>query len=129
MAVDYLHLAQSAVTTAGTTVSIFTNPGGTTTCVRQIWLHASNYGCIGISETSVILFRVADSAGSLGRARPTEQFFARSLGTNETYLLDCGVPGIVLTDANDSIQMWHPNSTDSLTGTTINYIVSGVSEN
>lgn len=130
MSVEYLQLAQSAVTTAGTTVPIFTNPSsGTTTCVRQIWLHVGNYGCTGFSETSCLLFVVPDSAGSLGRARPTEQFFARSMATGETYLLDCGVPGIILTDVNDTIQMWHLNSTNGTgAGTTINYIVSGTSE-
>jgi len=65
---------------------------------------------------------VPDNGAVVGKARPTQQFFARSLTTNQTYLLDCGVPGIPMQDKNDTIQMWHRSKT------TVNYMISGVSE-
>ena len=121
--VNYQRLAQSAVTTAGTTLSIYANPSNTTTYVRQIWLHATNYGCLNFSRTSLILYYSRNSAGSEKKnPNVTEAFFCRSLATNETYLLDCGVPGIVMSSKNDAIAMWHRSKT------TINYIMSGVSE-
>lgn len=123
MAADYILLAQSAVTGKGTTLPVYTNPAGTTTYVRQIWFHVSNYGCTGFSETSCILYYSLASGGN-AKANPnvTESFFCRSIATNETYLLDCGVPGIVLEGVNDEISLWHRSQT------TVNYIMSGVSE-
>ena len=74
------------------------------------------------SDTSVKMYAVPDSAGSLGKPSVTTQFFQKSLVTNETYLIDCGVPGIVFADTNDSIQMWH------LSQTTISYAIYGGEE-
>lgn len=129
MAVDHSILAEiSGVTTAGTTLSIYANPAGTTTTVRQIWLHAPSDGMIGFTSSLVKLFNVPDSATSLGNPSVTNQFFQRSIATNETYILDCGVPGIILADQNDTIRIWHTNSTDGAAGTTITYQIMGTVE-
>jgi len=122
MGFDYAPLAQGAVGTSGGTSTIYTNPSGTTSYVRQIWLHVTADGLTNFSETSTRMMLVPDNGGVVGVARTTEAFFSRSLATNETYLLDCGVPGIVLGDTNDTLQMWHPSQT------TINYIVTGGKE-
>jgi len=123
MAFQYKQLSTlSAVTTAGTTMPIYTNPSGTSGYVRQIWLHAPIQGMTNFSKTSVSLFRVPNTAGGVGHARPTQAFFTRSLVTNETYLLDCGVPGIKFESANDTLQLWH------LSQTTVNFMVTGGKE-
>lgn len=123
MAVDHKILAEmSSVTGKGTTLSMFLNPAGTTTCVRQIWLHASGEGLLNFSGTCMKLFAVPDSATNLGKPTVTTQFFQRTLVTNETYILDCGVPGVIFADQNDSIQCWH------LAKTTIGYMIMGTEE-
>ena len=129
MAVDHKILAEMAgVTTAGTTLSIFANPAGTTTTVRQIWLHASSEGLKGFSGSTIKMWVVPDSITAVGKPCVTNQFFQRSITTNETYILDCGVPGIIMADQNDTIQMWHTNSHDGAAGTTIGYMIMGTVE-
>lgn len=130
MAVDHSILAEiSGVTTAGTTLAIFTNPSGTTSTIRQIWLHVPSEGLLNFSGTTVKLFNVPDSATNLGKPSVTNQFFQRSITSNETYILDCGVPGIILADQNDTIRMWHSNSTDGAAGgTTVTYQIMGTEE-
>jgi len=129
-AYDHKILAEmSGVTTAGTTIAIFQNGSGVTSFVRQIWLHVPYDGCLDYSETSVKLFAVPDSATALGKPCVTNQFFTKSLVTNETFIIDCGVPGIIFGDQNDSIQIWHLNSGDVAGGgTTIGYMVMGGEE-
>jgi len=102
----------TAVTTAGTTHIMYTNPSSTTSFIRQIWIHAPTGGLTDFSKATVQMYKVLDTGGSVGTARnPTNQFFERSFVTNETYILDCGIPGIILGDANDTLQMVHTSKT------------------
>ena len=131
MAFDYQNLKEmSAVTTAGTTHTMYANPSGTTSYVRQIWLHVGHLGLTNFSNTTITIHSVPDSATNLGKAmNPTTQFFQKSLVTGETYVIECGVPGIVFGDQNDTLQMFHTNSTNgpasSGGGTTLQYMVMG----
>ena len=118
MGFDYSRLTEiTGVTTAGTTHAMYVNPSGTTSYARQILLHAVDL--TGFSASSVSLYMAPAMGGSVGYAQVTNCMFNRSLLTNETYILDLGVPGLILKNVNDSLRMVHTSKT------TINYYVMG----
>ena len=121
---DYSALTEmSSVTTAGSTHTMYANPSSTTTFIRQIWLHASVAGLTSFSGSTVRVYLVPDTATAVAPAEtPTNQFFERALVTSETYMIDCGVPGIVLADQNDTLQIIHTAQT------TLTYMVMGGTE-
>lgn len=123
MAFNYTRI--STVTWLGTkaaTPAIFTNGSGVTTYVRQILMHAPHAGLLSYSSTSLKLFFTPQQGAGLKSAQVTSQIFTRTLTTNETYLMDFGVPGLMLTNANDCLRAWHR------AGTTIVFTISGGKE-
>ena len=124
MAFNYRRLSSvSFVGTKGTTDTIYTNPAGVTSYVRQIWFHVPAMGLATRSGTSLKLFFVPQQGAAARSAQVTSQIFARSsLTSNETYLLDCGVPGLMLTNQYDLLKLWHRSKT------TITYTIMGGAE-
>ena len=120
MAFDYSRLTEmTQIGTADTTTTMYANPSSTTSYVRQVWFHLSTYGALNFSSSTIKMYVVPDDSTSVRSAFVTHAFFERSLATNDTYVLECGVPGIILVDQNDTLQMTHTSKT------TVSYMVMG----
>jgi hypothetical protein len=99
MAFNYAKLAEAELLDSSG-VTIFTNPVSTTTYIRSIILHNVNT----IVET-VSLYNVPDSTGSAGTlSDTTNRIYKEELEAGDTRILEFPTPGLVLTDANDTIQ-------------------------
>ena len=79
--------------------SVYTNPAATTTYIRGIILHNGNT----VTE-AVKLYNVPDNAGAVGTAAVTNEIYSESMVAGATTMLEFPIPGIMLTDGNDSIQ-------------------------
>lgn len=93
MAFAYARLKEIAYL-PGSAAAQITNSSGKT-FVRLIILHNTH-----TSALSVTLYNVpnGDSAGA------ANQFFKESIGADDTVMLEFPVPGLVLSDASDTIQ-------------------------
>ena len=99
MAFVYSQLTPITTIASSTPAAVYTNPASTTTYVRTIVIHNTNT----TSET-VTLYNVPDNAGAVGTSGATNQFYKQSVEANSTVILEFAVPGIMLTDANDTLQ-------------------------
>jgi len=79
--------------------SVYANPAATTTYIRGIILHNGNT----VTE-AVKLYNVPDNAGAVGTAAVTNEMYSESMAAGATTMLEFPIPGIMLTDENDSIQ-------------------------
>ena len=79
--------------------SVYANPAATTTYIRGIILHNGNT----VAE-AVKLYNVPDNAGAVGAAAVTNEMYSESMAVGITTILEFEIPGIMLTDTNDSIQ-------------------------
>jgi hypothetical protein len=90
---------------ASTAGSVYANPAATRTFIKGWTL----FNVAGTSQT-VKVFNVPDSTGSLGTAGDANQCFEVALATKETLTFEVPGDGIVLADANDSIQASSTNA-------------------
>ncbi len=103
MAFAYSRLTE--ITTIGTSAAaVLTNASGNTTYVRLIVIHNGN-----TSAEAVKLYNVPDSSGSVGTAAAANLFHqgdgtGGDLSAGATIQLEYAAPGLILTDANDTIQ-------------------------
>ena len=79
--------------------SVYANPAATTTYIRGIILHNGN-----TATEAVKLYNVPDNAGAVGTAAVTNEIYSESMIAGATTVLEFEIPGIMLTDENDSIQ-------------------------
>lgn len=79
--------------------AVLTNAASTTTYIRGIMLHNGN-----TTAETVILYKVPDSTGSVGTAATTNEIYKEVISPGATTILEFPVPGIILTDENDTIQ-------------------------
>jgi hypothetical protein len=81
-------------------VTLVANPSGKTTYIRCIILHNVN-----TTTETVTLYIVADSAGSEGEdSDTTNRFYKEDILAGSTRIIEFPIPGIVLTDQNDTLQ-------------------------
>tara|TARA_R110000822_G_scaffold129122_2_gene265098 strand:- start:501 stop:851 length:351 start_codon:yes stop_codon:yes gene_type:complete len=98
MAFTYSQL--TPITTIANSAGVaYTNPASKTTYVRTIVIHNTH-----TSAETVTLYNVPDSTGSVGTAGVTNQFYKQEVAADSTVLLEFAVPGIMLTDTNDTLQ-------------------------
>lgn len=98
MAFAYGKLAE-ITTLPSSAGAVYTNPAATTTYIRGIQLHNGN-----TTPEAVILYKVPDNATAVGSAAVTNEIFKETMGAGATVFLEYPVPGMVLTDENDTIQ-------------------------
>jgi len=98
MAFSYSQLTP-ITTIASSAGAVYTNPASKTTYVRTIVIHNTN-----TTAETVTLYNVPDSTGSVGTAGVTNQFYKQEVAADATVLLEFAVPGIMLTDTNDTLQ-------------------------
>lgn len=98
MSFEYKNLAE-IVTIADTAGAILTNPTSKTSYIRLINIHNSN-----TATETVKLYLVPDSGGSVGTAGDTNKIYEDDIASNETRIIDYAVPGLILTDGNDTLQ-------------------------
>ena len=79
--------------------SVYANPAATTTYIRGIILNNGNT----VAE-AVKLYNVPDNAGAVGTAAVTNEIYSENMAVGVTTILEFEIPGIMLTDTNDSIQ-------------------------
>jgi len=115
MSASYKRLAdtQQLGTSAATIVA---NPSGYTTFVKLITLHCLSSAS---ANETVKIYRVPDSAGSVGTAGTANQIAEIELEPGETQTIFFDPPGLVLEDTNDTIQM------STTTAATVNVSVDG----
>lgn len=102
MAFAYAKLAEAVHldVVATDAVTIVANPVSTTTYIRCIIIHNVN-----TTTEAVTLYLVPDSAGSEGAdSETTNRFYKEDLPAGSTRILEFPVPGLVLTDQNDTLQ-------------------------
>jgi hypothetical protein len=88
------------ITTLGSTAAaICTNASGQKTFVKGYELHNTN-----TTAETVKLFKVPDSAGTVGTAADGNRFLNIALAPNETLIYVPPGYGHILSDANDTIQ-------------------------
>ena len=121
---DYTILSEMAsIGTSDSTTTMYTNPSSTTSFVRKIWLHVGVLGLTNFSATTVTLYNVPDTGGVAGVGEnPTSQFYEKVIATSETITIDCGTPGLIMADENDTLQIMHTSQT------TVSYMVYGGTE-
>ena len=94
----YARLAE--ITTLGTSPApVYTLPPDTTAYARLIVLHNTHGAGVRVD-----LHLVPDEAGAAGSAAAANRFFRATLGAGDTATLDLATPGLVLSDAGDSLQ-------------------------
>ena len=98
MAFTYSQLTP-ITTIASSAGAVYTNPSSKTSYVRSIILHNTN-----TSAEAVVLYNVPDNSGSVGTAAATNQFYKTSVAADTTVIIEFPVPGLVLSDTNDTIQ-------------------------
>lgn len=99
MAFDYELLTEITEISTTVTGTMYTHSTGTKSYVRTIMMHNSNTFSIGVS-----LYKVPDVGGSLGVASTANRFYSDNIIAADTVFIEVPVPGIILTDTNDSIQ-------------------------
>lgn len=97
MSFEYGRLAEIAYV-GSSAAAVYTNPASTS-FIRLIILFNGN-----TTAELVKLYNVPNSGGAAGTASEANQFYEESIGAKETIILDLPVPGLVLTDLNDTIQ-------------------------
>lgn len=98
MAFDYANLTE-ITTIASTAGAVLTNGASETTYIRMINIHNSN-----TTTETVKLYLVPDSTGSVGTAGDTNKIYEEDIASNETRIIEYPVPGLMLTDENDTVQ-------------------------
>lgn len=98
MAFDYARLTE-ITTISDSAAAVCTNPSGTVSYIRQVFLHNTHTAAITVN-----LYVVPDNAGSVGTAADANQIYEQSIASNETQIIDFGVPGITLRDENETLQ-------------------------
>lgn len=86
-------------TSAATTIPYTHTSAALTTYVRLINIHNS-----ATSGQAVTLYQVPDTAGSAGTAGPTNAIYKETLAADDTAIIEYPIPGLMLTDLNDTIQ-------------------------
>ena len=86
--------------TGGTTSPIYTNPPGTTTYVRGIFLFNANANGVETPK----LFEVPAIGGTVALAGTQNQIFRQPLNPYQSYSIEFPGPGLVLPAENDTIQ-------------------------
>jgi len=99
MATVYKRL-QEITTIAATATAYVTNPSNTKTFVSNIVLHNTN----SVAET-IEIYVVPDNSGSVGTATASNRMWKDDLDPNVTRIVPLPKIGIVLEDANDTIQI------------------------
>lgn len=99
MAFVYSQLTPITTIANSTPAVVYTNPASTTSYVRTIVIHNTN-----TSAETVTLYNVPDNAGAAGTAAATNQFYKQEIAADSTVILEFAVPGIMLTDTNDTLQ-------------------------
>ncbi len=98
MAFAYKQLTE--MTTIGSSASaLYTNPSSTITYAKNLIIHNTS-----AADVNVRLYMVPDNGGAVGTAANGNQFFEKDLVENETITIEFPPPGIVMEDANDTIQ-------------------------
>lgn len=98
MAYDHARLCE--ITTLGTSAAaVATNGSSQKTYVRLIVLH--NTHTSGVQAT---LHIVPDSGGSVGTVAAANRFYSETLAVGDTREIAFALPGLLLTDLNDTIQ-------------------------
>ena len=98
MAFAYSQL--TPITTIASSVgAVYTNPSSKTSYIRSIVIHNTN-----TTAETVALHNVPDNSGSVGTAAATNQFYKTSVAADTTIIIEFPVPGISLSDVNDTIQ-------------------------
>jgi hypothetical protein len=100
MAFDWAKLTEITYI-ASSAGAIYTNPAATTSYIRLIIIHNNN-----TTVEQVQLYNVPDSGG-VGTAGDANIFFNVAIQPSETVVLGSDmlpVPGIILTDENDTLQ-------------------------
>lgn len=98
MAFAYGKLAE-ITTLPNSAGAVLTNAASTTTYIRGIMLHNGN-----TTAETVILYKVPDSTGSVGTAGTTNEIYKEIMAPGATTFLEYPVPGLIMTDENDTIQ-------------------------
>jgi len=78
---------------------VFTNPASMTSYVRVILLHNNDS-----TVETVSLYAVPASGGVAGVASAASCFYTEAMPAGETRIIDIPVPGIMLTNINETIQ-------------------------
>ena len=102
MAFAYSKLAEAVhLDVTGTdAVTIVANPAGKTTYIRSIIIHNVN-----TTAETITLYLVPDNATSEGEdSETTNRFYKEDLPAGSTRILEFPIPGLVLTDENDTLQ-------------------------
>lgn len=102
MAFAYKKLAEAVHldVVATDAVTLVANPSGKTTYIRSIILHNIN-----TTTETVTLYIVPDSGASEGAdSDTTNRFYKEDLLAGATRIIEFPIPGIVLTDENDTLQ-------------------------
>jgi|TARA_B100001093_G_scaffold225867_1_gene216433 hypothetical protein len=98
MAFTYAQLTP-ITTIASSAGAVYTNPSSKTSYIRGIIIHNTN-----TSAEAVVLYNVPDNSGSVGTAAAANQFYKTSVAADTTVIIEFPVPGLVLSDVNDTIQ-------------------------
>jgi hypothetical protein len=101
MAFDWQKLTEITYI-ANSAGAVFTNPAATKSYIRLIIIHNNN-----TTVEQIKLYNVPDSTGAVGTAGDANIFFNVAVQPSETVVLGSDllpVPGIILTDENDTIQ-------------------------
>jgi len=98
MAFTYAQLTP-ITTIASSAGAVYTNPSSKTSYIRGIIIHNTN-----TTAETVVLYNVPDNSGSVGTAAATNQFYKTDVAADTTVIIEFPVPGLVLSDTNDTIQ-------------------------
>jgi hypothetical protein len=104
-------------TIASSAGAVYTNPSDKISYIRSIVVHNTN-----TTAETVVLYNVPDSSGSVGTAAATNQFYKTDVAADTTIIFEFPVPGIILSDANDTIQA------TTTTGSVVTIQIAGATE-
>ncbi len=99
MAWSEVRLADSQYV-SNSAAAVVTNAASTKTQVKTITLFNSN-----TTTETVKIYRVPDSAGSVGTAAVANQIYELAITTLQTVMIEVLGLGWILSDTNDTIQM------------------------
>jgi hypothetical protein len=99
MAFSYERLTEITTMTSTAPTAILTNTSGEKRYVRLIIIHNPS-----TAAATATLWNVPDSTGTVGVAADANKFYSASIASSGTEQLEYAVPGIILSDTNDTIQ-------------------------